>query len=214
MSEYPAVISDQVHAVQFELHGFSDASSRAYAGVVYLRSLYEDGRVDVRLVASKARVAPLKRQTIPRLELLGALILSRLVTNLKLTKNNVKTVCWTDSMTILYWIRNERPSKQYVQHRVDEIRNLTSRNDWRHCPGKQNPADLPSRGVSAKELSIDSTWWNGPDLLYRPESQLPTSEPTLSENEVALQEAVKSLVGITRSLVNCSPTDPVRPKID
>ena len=59
-------------------------------------------------------------------------------------------------MTTLCWIRNERPWKQYVQHRVDEIRKLTSKNDWRHCPGKQNPADLPSRGVNAKELSTDS----------------------------------------------------------
>jgi len=62
--------------VQFELHGFSDASNCAYTGVVYIRSLYEDGGVDVHLVASKTRVAPLKRQTIPRLELLGALILT------------------------------------------------------------------------------------------------------------------------------------------
>ena len=199
--------------VQFELHGFSDASSRAYAGVVYLRSLYEDGRVDVRLVASKARVAPLKRQTIPRLELLGALILSRLVTNLQLNKNNMKTVCWTDSMTTLCWIRNERPWKQYVQHRVDEIRKLTSKNDWRHCPGKQNPADLPSRGVSAKELSTDSIWWNGPNFLYKPESQWPASELTLSENEVVLQEAVKNPPSVTHSLVNTS-TAPPEKRID
>ena len=65
--------------VQFELHRFRDASSRAYAGVVYIRSLYEDGGVNVWLVASKTRVVPLKRQTIPHLELLGTLILARLV---------------------------------------------------------------------------------------------------------------------------------------
>ena len=55
-------------------YGFSDASERAYAAVVYIRSTYSDGQVEVRLVASKSRVTPIKRQTIPRLELLGALI--------------------------------------------------------------------------------------------------------------------------------------------
>ena len=47
--------------MQFELHGFSDASNCAYAGVVYILSLYEDGGADVRLVASKTSVAQLKR---------------------------------------------------------------------------------------------------------------------------------------------------------
>lgn len=94
--------------VQFELHGFSDASNRAYAGVVYISSLYEDGEIDVRLVASKTRVVPLKRQTIPRLELLGALILARLMNNLDLTRGNVKTFCWTDSTTALSWIEKQK----------------------------------------------------------------------------------------------------------
>ena len=65
--------------VEIQLHAFSDASERAYAAVVYLHSSYEDGRIVVRLVSSKSRVAPLKRQTIPRLELLGAVIQAWLV---------------------------------------------------------------------------------------------------------------------------------------
>ena len=68
--------------VDIQLHGFSDASERAYAAVVYIRSTYSDGQAEVRLVASKSRVTPIKRQTIPRLELLGALILARLVDKL------------------------------------------------------------------------------------------------------------------------------------
>jgi len=66
--------TDVVHV---QLHGFSDASEHAFAAVVYLRSRYSDGRVVTRLVASKTRVAPVKRQSIPRLELLGALILAK-----------------------------------------------------------------------------------------------------------------------------------------
>lgn len=61
--------------VSQQLHGFSDASMRAYAAVVYLHTEYENGHVRVCLISSKTRVAPLKEQTIPHLELLGATIL-------------------------------------------------------------------------------------------------------------------------------------------
>ena len=61
-----------------ELHCFSDASEKAYVASIYVRSIYEDGRIGVKLVASKTKVAPLKKQSIPRLELLGATILVRL----------------------------------------------------------------------------------------------------------------------------------------
>ena len=200
--------------VRFEIHGFSDASNRAYAGVVYIRSLYEDGGVDVRLVASKTRVAPLKRQTIPRLELLGALILARLINSLDLTEGNVKTVYWTDSTTTLCWIKNEKPWKQYVQHRVDEIRKLTSKSDWRHCPGKQNPADLPSRGTNAKDLTNNAIWWNGPEFLYQPETEWPANESTHFGDEEALKEAARNAVNITHSLVNSTANEPSTPRVD
>ena len=60
------------------MHGFSDASEQTFAAVVYLRAVYPDGTITTRLVAAKTRVAPIKKQSIPRLELLGALILARL----------------------------------------------------------------------------------------------------------------------------------------
>ena len=200
--------------MQLELHGFSDASNRAYAGVVYIRSLYEDGGTDVRLVASKTRVAPLKRQTIPRLELSGALILARLVNSLNLTIGNIKTVYWTESTTALCWIKNEKPWKQYVQHRPEEIRRLTSQNDWRHRPGKQDPADLPSRGTSAKDLTNNVIWWNGPEFLYLPETEWPANEPTHFGDEKALKEAANIAFNITHSLVNSTANKPTTPRVD
>ena len=66
-----------------ELHGFSDASEDAYAAAVYLRSVYDDDRVDVNLIAARTRVAPMKKQSIPRLELLGATILARLTQSIQ-----------------------------------------------------------------------------------------------------------------------------------
>ena len=99
-------------------------------------SIYSDGHIDVHSVASKTRVASLKKPTIPRLELLGALILSRLVntvTSSLLLKH--KITYWVDSTAVLYWIRNERPWKQYVNSCLQEIHSLTCKQDWRHCPG-------------------------------------------------------------------------------
>jgi len=69
----------EVTPVSVELHGFSDASVKAYTAVVYLKSVYSDGKVSTCIMASKTRVAPIKGQTIPRLELFGTTILSCLV---------------------------------------------------------------------------------------------------------------------------------------
>ena len=100
---------------EVQIHGFCDASERAYAAVVYNRCTYQDHYLDTRLVTSKTRVAPIKKQTIPRLELLGALILARLMnTVVPLLDKSCEVYYWTDSMTVLQWIKNKRVYKQYM----------------------------------------------------------------------------------------------------
>ena len=59
------------------MHVFCDASLRAYGSVVFLRRVRTDGSVELSFVVAKSRVAPLKSITLPRLELLAALIGSR-----------------------------------------------------------------------------------------------------------------------------------------
>lgn len=177
-----------------ELHGFSDASERAYAAVVYLRVLYEDDTVDVKLIASKARVAPCTKQSIPRLELLGALILARLVDTIKniLPFEEVEEFYWVDSMVVLHWIRNERSWKQYIQNRVNEIRSLTNASSWHFCPGMLNPADNPSRGMSGNDLVASNTWWSGPEFLCQSEETWPKeSNTSQTDNATILQEVTK-----------------------
>ncbi len=86
-----------------ELHGFCDASSKAYAAVVYLRTVHRSRKIEVSSVASKTRVAPIKRQSIPRLdlELLGAIILARVVSSVQVAITSLpivpKVFLWTDS---------------------------------------------------------------------------------------------------------------------
>ena len=74
-------------------------------------------------------------------------------------------VLWLDSKTALHWINNAGEWKQFVRHRVNEILQLTKKGQWRHCPGDSNPADLGSRGVSAKSLKVSKLWWKGARMV-------------------------------------------------
>ena len=190
-----------------QLHGFSGASDQAIAVVVYLRTVYEAGDVDVRLIASKTKVAPLKKQSIPRLELMGAYILSKLVDTVcnafKLLPFEVDVYYWVDSFTTLCWIKNHRPWKQYVQHRVDVIRKLTDIEKWRFCPGNMNPADIPSRGCSGKDLVESELWWSGPTFLREPSNLWPET-PSASAPNTTSEELVKHTPAITHSLATAA----------
>jgi len=108
---------------------------------------------------AKTRIAPLKRQTIPRLELLGALILARLLSTVTAHMKEMREIyCWTDSITVLQWIKNKSVYRQYVQNQIDEICQKTEGCSWWHCPGNINTVDLPLRGLYAKDL-IESQLW-------------------------------------------------------
>ncbi len=121
----------------------------------------------VRFIVSKTRVSPLKPQTIPCVELLSALLLARLLksvtTSLESEIQLNDPTCYTDSKVSLYWIRGvNRVWKQFVQHRVLEIRKILPSAHWHHCPGVDNPADLPSRGVKPTDLAKNELWLHGP----------------------------------------------------
>ena len=151
----------------------------------------------MRFVASKTRVAPVHEQTIPRLELLSALLLSRLVTSdttsLESELPLSQPTCYTDSKVTLYWITgSEREWKQFVQNRVSEIRRLLPLGTWKHVAGKDNPADLPSRGLAVTELSVNKLWREGPDWLR--EGEILNAQ----ENTVMPEECISEMKVLDR----------------
>ena len=158
------------------LHGFADASSKAYGGVVYLRTVYHDCSIQVSLVTAKSRVAPLKTQTIPRLELCGALLLTDLLTQVAadLTIPPAAVYAWTDSAVVLGWLRTSSSRlKTFVVHRVTDITSKIPPDRWRYIQTNHNPADLVSRGVLPSVLLENALWWKGPAWLSYPPSTWP-----------------------------------------
>ena len=151
--------------LQGEVQVFCDASEAAYGAVVYAR---KDSTDQLRIVASKTKVSSRKpKMTLPRLELMGALLAARLSNYFldALSSIQWKVTFWTDSQVALGWIQGDPYRwKDFVKNRVDSIRVLTKPSSWHHCPGILNPADLASRGVSAPVLVDSSCWWNGPPM--------------------------------------------------
>ena len=86
---------------------FVHASIQAYGTVVYLLCEYEDGTLSCHLVASKSKVSPLKPITVPRLELIGAILGLRLTQNICCVMQiPVKSALFfSESKDILWWIR-------------------------------------------------------------------------------------------------------------
>ncbi|GBM55775.1 hypothetical protein AVEN_190357-1 [Araneus ventricosus] len=105
----------------WELHCFNDSSQSAYGSVVYLKFSHSD-ETKTTFVISKSRAAPLKKLSLPRLELMAALLGARLIESIREHFANAKVYMWTDSKIGLHWIKNNpRRWKTFVQNRVVEI---------------------------------------------------------------------------------------------
>jgi len=162
--------------VNIELNAFSDASERAYGAAIYIRAVQRDKTIKINLLCSKSRVAPIKTQTIPRLELCAALLAAELITRVKvdLGYQDKAAYLWTDSQIVLAWINNH-PGKfpVFVAHRVVKIHRLTIADQWRHVSSKHNPADMLSRGLKPRDILSSAMWFHGPLFLYQPKALWP-----------------------------------------
>lgn len=158
-----------------ELHGFSDASEKAMGACVYLK-VFQGDEICVNLVAGKAKVAPMKTISLPKLELCAAVLLAKLMKNVKnaLKININETHFYSDSEITLAWIKKEpHVWKTFVANRVSKIHELSERNNWHYINTKANPADHASRGSLPIQLKDNKLWWYGPSVLMNEEECAP-----------------------------------------
>lgn len=184
-----------------ELHCFSDASEKAYGCCCYLRSIDNSGKVLVHLICAKSRVAPLKVISLPRLELCGALLLSRLaqtvISALKINFDNV--YYYTDSTIVLAWIAMQSNKLQtFVANRVSEIQQSSQDAQWLHVSSENNPADTISRGLAPEAIQSCSLWWNGPSLLHQKEVMIPSSRGIAASDIPDIKNTYLSLLRVQR----------------
>ncbi|KAK7909879.1 hypothetical protein WMY93_014563 [Mugilogobius chulae] len=159
-----------------QLHHFADGSNHGYGTVSYLRLQDESGNVHLAFMLGKARVAPLKQTTIPRLELTAAVLAVRVDRMLKqeLSLQLEGSCFWTDSQTVLRYINNKsKRFHTFVANRVAAIREVTQPSQWRYIGSKLNPADEASRGLAADSFLACHRWINGPDFLKKPQQEWP-----------------------------------------
>ena len=171
---------------EVQIHVFCDASEKAYAAAIYARITNDDDKTFAYLLTSKTKVAPVKAISVPKLELCGASLATKLLksvhsifrkTNLKITSH-----AWTDSTIVLQWLAQlPRTWNTFVANRVSRIQETLPRSDWKYVPTAVNPADLASRGVLADTLISSSLWWKGPDWLTKDERHWPNLLPSLIE---------------------------------
>ncbi|MCP4991708.1 MAG: hypothetical protein GY928_38295, partial [Colwellia sp.] len=163
--EYPRRVADNRVV---ELHAFSDASNSAYGAAVYFCC---EGIS--RLVMAKAKVAPIKPVTIPKLELTALLLAARMTTFITDAYQGIleiaKVHLWCDSQIALCWLHSHKVLPVYVNNRVDEIKSLLPNAVYRYVATKENPSDLITRGVTTKQLKTSALWWEGPSWLTHKE---------------------------------------------
>ena len=153
-----------------------------------------DGSVQLSLICSKARVAPIKPVSIPRMELQAALIAARLAATIcdAVINKPSDRYFWCDSKNVLCWLRNDaRTFKPFVAHRVGEISEITSLSEWRWVPTEFNVADDATR-YRPVSLSVSDRWFQGPKFLLSP----PTEWPSESKNNNL--EFISELKSITK----------------
>ena len=185
-----------------ELHMFGDSSQEVFSAVAFLRAQVNTSsgpKTELAFVLGKARVAPMKVMTIPKLELHAALLAARLKQDIcrALTLQVNKVFVWTDSTTVLQWLNSTSKQPIFVANRVCEILEHTSVDEWNHVASSDNPADAGTRGMSAEVLQ-SSSWLRGPDFLRT--KQFPFEPSTEVVNNIKLGIVTKEIDKTNTSL--------------
>lgn len=101
--------------------------------------------------------------------------------------------------------------KTFVENRVKEVRSCVPPSSWNHCPGTENPADIPSRGTHASKLSESPVWFRGPEWLQTREDMWPSHKIETEPPAECLQEVKSSTLtnltaieASTAAIIHCN----------
>ena len=158
-------IRDKIYSVQ--LHGFCDSSSQIYCAVIYSRIVTHFG-IRVSFLAAKTKVTSFKKLSIPRLELLACVLLSKLLGQVKASSQGRVFInelfCWIDSKVALCWIKGMGKCwRPWVENKVVNLRKVVDRERWFHVSGVFNPADILTRVCNRDCIN---QWFDGPEILH------------------------------------------------
>ncbi|XP_071495543.1 uncharacterized protein [Diadema antillarum] len=154
----------------------------------------------------KSRLAPVKAVSIPRLQLMAAVLAVTLDQFIKdeLQIKVTDTKYCIDSTSVLQYIRNEsRHFKNFVSNRVAKIHNTSTLSQWCHVDTTSNPTDDGSHGTKATELTNNPRWLKGPTFLWQEEEKWPSPPEVLQglpQEDVEVKKANVNSVVSTDSL--------------
>ncbi|XP_075252273.1 uncharacterized protein LOC142344459 [Convolutriloba macropyga] len=157
----PRKLFNEIPISLIELHTFTDASELVLSAVSYLRIEHIGESVSVAFVIGKARVAPLKRMTIPNLELRAAVYGAQLAQFVRdeMDIEIHKQVFWSDSTTVLYWLRTpEIRHRIVIANTLAKILDNSSAQDWFYISSTRNSADDGTRGYNVHLMNVNSRW--------------------------------------------------------
>ncbi|XP_062538869.1 uncharacterized protein LOC134207163 [Armigeres subalbatus] len=209
--EIPRWIAFRTNCLSVELHGFCDASTKAYGACIYVRCTHSDATITTNLLVAKSRVSPLaelgkkrKQLTIPRLELSSDVLLAHLYEKTVASiPVSAQSYFHTDSMIVRYWIlSNPSRYQMFVANRISEVQHLTKNGTWRHVAGTENPADALSRGITPGDLQNNSLWWEGPPWLKQEKEYWPETQ------EIVLEELDRSHLEESSAVVSVATISP------
>ncbi|XP_065073869.1 uncharacterized protein LOC135697938 [Ochlerotatus camptorhynchus] len=192
------------HDVQ--LHTFVDASENGMAAACFLR-FDQAGTVRCCLIAAKTRVAPLRYHSIPRLELMAAVIGTRLSQTVlsSLSFNVSKRFYHSDSRDVICWLYSDhRRYTPFVACRVGEILESTEPNQWRWVPTKLNVADDGTKWEKFPDMTPESRWFIGPDFLREPEEAWPCQIAKGSKTDTELRPCLLTHFTVPDPPINVS----------
>ncbi|XP_043204840.1 uncharacterized protein LOC122372053 [Amphibalanus amphitrite] len=187
-----------------QLHHFADASSSAYGVVSYVRCVGDHSSCT--LLFSRARLAPMKQLSVPRLELAAATLAVKSSLELqRALEVDAEVYFWTDSTTVLKYIKNEKTRFHvFVANRLAVIHDGSAAGQWHYVPSESNPADLVSRGMNASFLIHSDLWRFGPSFLNGKDQEWPANP---AEDAVSEADPEVKAVVMTTTCKDISPIE-------